>query len=319
MKKILCIDGGGVRGLIPALVLAEIEQRTGRSIASLFDLIAGTSAGGIITLGLTVDNGSGAPAHTATDLVDLFEEHGEEIFPQSFLKKVTSAKGLLDELYLHESFEKLLLQYLTDAPLHTALTNVLVPTYDIEDRRPFLFKNWREDRNMVPMWQVGRAASAAPTFFEPALVEMNGKKHALIDGGVFANNPTMCAYAEARRMYYDQDDRYLVVSLGTGELTRPILYNEAKDWGKLEWAVPILGVVFDGVSDVTNYHMHQILNLDSAERQFYRFQTRLDKASDDIDNVKPENIAALKQEARDILDIQTENIDRVCEYLLASP
>jgi hypothetical protein len=130
---------------------------------------------------------------------------------------------------------------------------------------------------------------------------------------VFANNPTMCAFAEARRMFPDERD-FLVVSLGTGELTRPITYNEAKDWGLVEWAFPILGVVFDGVSDATDYHMHQMLNLEGL-RQFYRFQTRLDIASDDLDNAARANTIALRAEAMQILRIQRENLDEVCAML----
>ena len=96
MKKILSIDGGGIRGIIPALVLAEIEKKTGKPIAKSFDLIAGTSTGGILGLGLCVDNGQGEPKFTARELVNLYRNRGREIFSRSFWKGVSSLGGATD-------------------------------------------------------------------------------------------------------------------------------------------------------------------------------------------------------------------------------
>jgi hypothetical protein len=107
----------------------------------------------------------------------------------------------------------------------------------------------------------------------------------------------------------------MVLSLGTGELTRPIPFVEAKDWGLLEWAGPILNIVFDGVSDAVDYQLHQILNINEQQRRFFRFQTRLDKASDDLDDASPANMAAVRAEAQQILDIQGGRLDEVCELL----
>ena len=92
--KILAIDGGGIRGLIPALVLAEIEQRTGRPICSLFDLVAGTSTGAILACALT------RPRPMPADrLAAIYEEEGPEIFDASLLKRITSLGGVIDERY----------------------------------------------------------------------------------------------------------------------------------------------------------------------------------------------------------------------------
>src|SRR6476646_6047412 len=94
--KVLAIDGGGIRGVIPAMLLTEIEKRTGRAIAELFDVIAGTSTGGILALGLTKHNSSGKPAYSAADLVHLYEAEGQKIFPKSSLSKIHS---LFNEKY----------------------------------------------------------------------------------------------------------------------------------------------------------------------------------------------------------------------------
>jgi hypothetical protein len=327
MKKILSIDGGGVRGLIPALILAEIEKKTGKSIATMFDLIAGTSTGGIIALGLACNDGHGAPKFSAADMVDFYTRYSNDIFSSSVWKKLRSAGGLIDEKYTYETLERLLKTYLGDATLGTALTKVLISSYNLEHRSPFFFKSWRDESRNIPMWKAGRATSAAPTFFEPAVVSapvdpplaspegstLEQGEFALIDGAVFINNPAVSAYAEARRVFTDDHD-FLVVSLGTGEMTNPILYKDAKDWGKAEWALPILSVVFDGVADAVNYQMRQILNREDTQR-FFRFQTRLDRASDDIDDASPANITAMKQEAEQILMLQKDDLEQICAQL----
>jgi patatin-like phospholipase/acyl hydrolase len=266
MKKLLSIDGGGIRGIIPAMILAEIEDKTEKRVAKMFDLIAGTSTGGIISLTLTRDDGSGFPEHSAADLVELYMNRGQEIFSRSFWHGVSSVGGLSEEKYPSEPLEGILKEYLDDALLGLALTKVIVSSYDIENRNPFFFKSWREETKGLMMRQAARATSAAPTYFVPALVMVGDKRLALIDGGVFVNNPAMSAFSEAKRLF-PEEDKFLVVSLGTGQLTRAIRFEEARDWGKVQWALPILSVVFDGVSDAVDYQLRQILG-----EQFFRFQ-----------------------------------------------
>jgi predicted acylesterase/phospholipase RssA len=309
MKKLLSIDGGGIRGIIPAMILAEIEQRTNKPAATLFDLMAGTSTGGIISLALSLGVGDGRPKYKALDLVDMYTNRGGEIFSRSFWHGVSSVAGLKEEKYPQEPLEAVLKDYFHDVPLQAALTRVLVSSYDIETRSPFFFKSWREECKPVLMRYAARATSAAPTYFEPAQVQVAAEELALIDGGVFINNPAMSAYSEARRLFPDEAS-FLVVSLGTGQLTRPIPFEEAKDWGKVQWALPILSVVFDGVSAAVDYQLRQILG-----KQFFRFQTTLDTANDDLDDASPANLAALKIEAKRIIQAQGADIDKVCQIL----
>lgn len=309
MKKVLSLDGGGIRGLIPALVLAAIENATGKSISESFDLIAGTSTGGILALGLVKDEGNGEPQYSATALAKLYEQRGKDIFSRSLWKGASSAGGLLDEKYSEDGLEEVLDEYFDNEPLGAALTNVLVTSYDIQNRAPHFFKSWHPDMRAVEMKFVGRATSAAPTYFEPALVPVQGTMRALIDGGVFVNNPVVSAYAEAKRIFPGEEEM-LVVSIGTGELTRPIAYSDAKDWGKAGWMLPVLSCVFDGVSDAANYQMQQILN-----DGFVKFQTSLTIASDDMDNVTNGNIQNLKAEAKKLIRTHKQELERLVEAL----
>ena len=97
--KVLCIDGGGIRGLIPALVLAEIERRTGRRTAEMGDFVAGTSTGGILACGLTRAGVDGAPRYSAQELANIYIEEGPRIFHRSLLKRIFSVEGWIDERY----------------------------------------------------------------------------------------------------------------------------------------------------------------------------------------------------------------------------
>ena len=295
MKKILSIDGGGIRGIIPATILAEIEKQTGQTISETFDLIAGTSTGGILAIALSKAGDGGKVQYSAEELIALYADHGDEIFYRSPWRRISTLRGLADERYGHEALEKLLRQYMGDEVLGNALTNVLVSSYDIENRQPFFFKSWRDESRQVKMWQAARATSAAPTYFEPASIPVAGDDLALIDGGVFINNPAVSAYAEARRLYQDEDE-FLVLSLGTGEHMRPIRYEEAKGWGLAAWAIPILSVVFDGVSHAVDYQMRQMLG-----DNYHRYQVELTIASDDMDNASRANIEALKRQSADLV------------------
>lgn len=309
MKKILSIDGGGIRGIIPALILAEIEQAIGKPVSEIFDLVAGTSTGGILALALSKDNGQGNPRYSAKELVELYEREGTKIFPQSLLRNLTTVAGLADEKYPRDGIDSVLGGYFGNDLLDSCLTKTLITAYDIEHREPFFFKSWRDEHRSIKLVDAARATSAAPTYFEPVQIAVSHQTKTLIDGGVFMNTPCVSAYAEALRIYPNERE-FLVVSLGTGEQTRTIPYDQARNWGAIEWLRPLLSCVFDGVSDAANYQMKQLL-----EGNYYRFQTKLETAVDEMDNATPENIADLKTESAILLQRDRENLMRLCEVL----
>lgn len=314
--RVLSIDGGGIRGIVPAVVLAEIERLAGRPVCRLFDLIAGTSTGGILACALTVPDDTGAPRHTAEELVGLYRTQGPEIFARSLWHRIESVEGLVDEKHDAGGLERALATYLDGAKLSDALTKILVTSYDLEAREPFFFKSWRtaEPGRDFLMTTVARSTAAAPTYFEPDLAHpLDGTApRALVDGGVFATNPGMCAYAEAQRIA--PGERTTVLSLGTGELTMPIRYAVAKDWGLLEWVRPLIDVVFDGVADTVEYQLREVL----ADGDHMRLQTELDRASDALDDASARNLALLEEQARDLVAARSDDLERVVAQLSAA-
>jgi patatin-like phospholipase/acyl hydrolase len=292
--RVLAIDGGGIRGLIPALVLAEIERRTGRRIASLVDLIAGTSTGGILACALAKPD-----PLPAEQIAGIYAQEGPHIFDRSLLKTITSVDGTIDERYDDKGLMAALRKYLGDARLGDATVPILITAYDIERRQAIVLRPAGD--GAVTMVEAARATSAAPTYFEP--VRVAGR--ALIDGGVFAINPAMLAYAEVAGEPVD-----VLASLGTGEHTRRLALDDVRGWGRLQWAEPILDVVFDGSADAIDDQLGRLV-----DARYVRLQTRLDEASDDLDDASAKNLAALRREAERLIAARSADIDRVCGIL----
>ena len=289
--KALAIDGGGIRGLIPALVLAEIERRTGRRMATMVDVIAGTSTGAIIACALARPN-----PMAAARIAEVYTVDGPKIFDRSLVKTVTSADGFLDELYDDAPLVASLRTHLGDGRVADATAKLLITAYDLQARSELLLGG---DVSLV---DAAHASSAAPTYFEP--VRLGNRT--LIDGGVGAINPSLYAYAEAG------GKPTLLLSLGTGSQTKPLPYDEVKDWGKLQWAEPILDVVFDASTDAVDSQLDRLI--DGA---YIRLQTPLTEASPDLDDASEENLAALRREAEKLIADQSAAIDRACALLTA--
>ncbi|MEM1177621.1 MAG: CBASS cGAMP-activated phospholipase [Acidobacteriota bacterium] len=314
VRKILSIDGGGIRGLIPALVLEAIEEKTGRPTCSLFDLIAGTSTGGILALGLTRPAEAGGPMYSASALAELYELRGSEIFASDTWRRLRSFDGLADEKYSAAGLERALDDYFGEVRLQDALAEVLITSYEIERRIPWFFKRHRalvhEDYDFL-MKDVARCTSAAPTYFEPKRIETSETDYwALIDGGVYANNPAMCAYIEAKTLW--PEDELILVSLGTGALTRRLPAEEAKNWGVAQWAQPILDIVFQGVSSTVDYQLGKLL-----DDHYHRFEVTLSEGSDDMDDASPDNLRLLRLHAEGLIREDRRRLEAVCELLVA--
>ena len=308
MRTVLSIDGGGIRGIIPALVLDYLEQQSGKPISDLFDLSVGTSSGGIIALGLAQANEAGRPQYTAHDLADFFEKSGSKIFRRTVWRDIRSAGGVLDERYSARPLEAALRKYYGNSRLGDTLGSSMVTSYDIVDRRTLFLKSWHPDHETVLCRDAARATSAAPTYFEPALIDVQGSDRALIDGGVFVNSPVVSAYAEALKLF--PNEPLAVVSLGTGELVRPIPYESAKDWGQAGWVMPLIDCMFDGATKVANHQMRMFLG-----EHYFRLQVTLDEANDDMDDATGVNIRNLQRIASRMILENRSTLDRFLEIV----
>jgi patatin-like phospholipase/acyl hydrolase len=310
--KVLSIDGGGIRGLIPALVLAEIERRTGRPTAEMFDLIAGTSTGGILACALSRRGADGLPALSAEELAELYLNEGPKIFDRSLVKQVASLGGLIDEKYDDEGLNRALETYLGSTRLREVLPDVFLTAYDIHDRFAFFFRSSRartDDEYDFSLIEAARATCAAPTYFEPIEVTdaAGARTYPLIDGGVYAVNPAMCAYTE---VLGGGGELEVLASLGTGSQTKRYEFGEVRGWGQVEWARPLIDIVFDGVADTIDFEAATL-----AGDRYQRFQAALRYASDALDDASPANLRRLEGDAERLIAERTADIETLCEVI----
>jgi len=283
-------------------------------------MIAGTSVGGIIALGLTKPNQkSTMPEYKADDLIRLFSQEGKTIFHNSLLHKIFTLNGVSDAKYQSDGIDSVLKQYFGDTMLSQALTDVFIPSYETDLQTPFFFrsrlaKNPKNKDYNFEMWKVGRSTSAAPTYFRPYKLETGTNKeyYSLIDGGIYANNPAMCAYTETKHVYKSAAD-ILVLSIGTGEFIKSMDYKNIKNWGLLKWAQPIFRISMDGVSKTVDYQMNQVLPT------YYRLQLNLTKPqNDEMDNASTKNIGELMLLGQKLIDQNMKNrtLYKICANLL---
>ena len=227
--RILSLDGGGIRGIFPAAILAELESTYlgGGSVAEYFDLIVGTSTGGILALGLAADM-------TASELLDLYMIRGKEIFPPE-LRSMRKALQYIVTGYSRKPLDRILEEVLGGMKLRESQVRLCIPSLDWKYSDVYVFKtphhpDYKKDGD-EPMAKVAAATSAASTYLKP--IEDG---YTFGDGGVWANNPIMIGLVEALSSFKTQRDNIIVLSIGCGE--HPYTINRLQRWlgGKLAWS-----------------------------------------------------------------------------------
>lgn len=303
--RVLCIDGGGIRGIIPAVWLAKVEERLKelakrqrtQSLAESFDLICGTSTGAIL---------AAAVAHgiSMDQVLDLYTERGAQIFPrrgpQHLVSRMLGVTGLLGARYNHRPLQAVLEEVLGNARLSDAKVPLCIPSYDIANRRTFYFRSYDPDTRNNETWKACLASASAPTYFPVYRCKLNSNDGVryLVDGGVSANNPSGVGLAEAIALQKtdslikaQEKRRIQLVSLGTGGSTRNLTRRLKGNKGVAAWAPAILDVMFDGSSDVSAYIAEQILDADDYIR--LQFNLNFGLGNDDMDNASTDNLEEL--------------------------
>ena len=343
--RILSVDGGGIRGLVPALVLLRLEQRlaklTGekRPLSDYFHLFAGTSTGGLISLGLTApDPGNpGQPKMDGERLVSLYRDRGPKIFPPRF-RLLRILRGYLFPKWSNRGLLRAVEADIGPAPLSSALRDLVIVAYDMTDHKPRFFKRWtaREANRPDPtMGDAAMATSSAPTYLPPW--ELDGK--ALVDGGVFAANPTVAAIAEALKRQTDEPARLLphelfVVSLGTGFYKAELPPRTLRSWGSLAWIKPrgsepaLLRAMLDGQTASADQWAHMILNHEPGDPppsrgefghgpRYFRLESEL--ATDfEMDDARRETLDGLTKAAGELITVQADDLELIAKRLAAA-
>lgn len=242
-RFILCIDGGGIRGIIPSIILQEygkiLEETVTKPFWSHFDLIAGTSTGGLLTAALSFDSSlpqkeiGNQKQLDMTCLENIYNDYRGEIFPQPKSKTTRPLKFLsqiVNSKYSEKPLENLLKKWFGDLKMKDSKVPVLIVGYNVTEGSPYIMTN--RSYPDLHVWEACRATSAAPTFFSPQKIGNDF----IVDGGVIANNPVLYAYKEAKELY-PECTHFHILSLSTAGSVYKMEYNESN--GLVSWIEPI--------------------------------------------------------------------------------
>lgn len=320
MKKIriLSIDGGGIRGIFPGVILSYLEKQVQHQtrnpnyrLADMFDYFAGTSTGGILSLCYLIPNKYGRPKYSAQDAVDIYLQNGTKIFKLDFWQLFKSGFGLLDEKYNAKALEEVFLQYFGDTLFIELLKPCVITSYDLAKAKPYFF---RQHKSLTPadnflVRDIARATSAAPVYFEAARIfNFKNTAFSLIDGGVIANNPSLVAYSEVRNMHFGFVNnptaaQLFMLSIGTATKAQTHSFDEAKKWGALQWLNPIFEILVSGNSATVNHHLQQIFaSVPQGQLDYHRLEPVQVLSNKEMDNASKENLDNLVQDANNYLN-----------------
>uniref|UniRef100_A0A1D1XY16 Patatin n=1 Tax=Anthurium amnicola TaxID=1678845 RepID=A0A1D1XY16_9ARAE len=288
---VLSIDGGGIRGIIPSVVLSflesELQKLDGEDarLADYFDVISGTSTGGLVTAMLTAPNKDNRPLFSAKDIKAFYLKHSSKIFPQGRCLLGQAAKlirAILGPRYDGKYLQYIIREKLGNTRLNQALTNVVIPTFDIKRLQPTIFSTFEVMKGNhsldALLSDVCIATSAAPTYLPPHYfktedVHGSVREFNLVDGGVAANNPALVAMGEVTKQIFKGNPdffpikpmdygRFLVISLGTGSSKTEERYTAkiARKWGVLGWllsggSTPLVDVFMQSSADMVDIHI----------------------------------------------------------------
>ena len=257
--RILSIDGGGIRGIVTTVLMQRLAATPGlEGFLDSVDLIAGTSTGGLLALGV-------ARGLALDEIRDLYVVDGPDIFDDSWLDDLLDLGKLRGADYKTAPMRRVLKRVLGETTtLGQLRKRVLVTAFDLDNENPDALKRtWKpklfhnfpgagNDRDQLA-YKVGTYTAAAPTYFP----SVDG----YVDGGVYANNPAMCALAQTQDTRYTPTpsiDEVILLSLGTGT---SLFYIRGKslDWGYVQWIKPLINLMLDGIAGIADYQCSQML------------------------------------------------------------
>lgn len=344
MKTILSIDGGGIRGIIPAAILEYLETKIQDilgddrvRIGNLFDFVAGTSTGSIVGALMLIpkDNIKEGdlirPKYKMSEIVKMYVELGDTVFESSFWHNVKTCWGIFGPKFPASNIEDPLFLYTDHCKLGDLIKPCMFSGYDIDKRRVNFYTNSDESRKYVNYYvkDVVRGSTSIPSYFPPAFFKDGMEANTIVDGGMFANNPSLAAYIEVSKTVFNgkvnrfDPNELIVVSLGTGDFKQKSYpYNKTKRWGKAEWVLPILDILLTSHAEVTHYEMNKLFSVYDALHNYKRINPTITKGSPSALDSSRKNISNLLIDVKTYIENNKEMLNtlarEICDinYLL---
>jgi uncharacterized protein len=273
---ILSMDGGGLRGIVPVLILQKIEAITGKKIQDMFHLLAGTSTGGLIACALSASDDGSKPLYNLQDVANMYLNHGKDIFPpdpKGILNLIDKVESLFSPNFSPKGLDKILTQMFDQRTMKNCMVPIMACAYDLKNNEPVFFKSryTRENFADAKLHDVCRATSAAPTYFPAFEMFYDCKDRVCVDGGVYINNPGMAAVSEISKFgkdpYYKTGPDFsfgdiYMLSLGTGTYKFDMSRKRYARGGLVDWATHISDVMMQSVNASTVYECKEMLEAD---------------------------------------------------------
>lgn len=331
--KVLSIDGGGVRGIVPAVILEYIENKiieiTGKKkarISDYLDFTAGTSTGSIISSMILVPDKDGRPLYKMEDIINSYFDLAEVVFKKSILRDIKTLWGIFGPRYSTKNIDsQLLIKY-----NHTRMKDLLKPCcftgYDVDKRKPVIYTNKDKSRKYENYFvkDIIRGSTSIPSVFQPAYFRDGVDINTIVDGGVFANNPSMVAYVEVSKEHYSSifektnvdPANILMLSFGTGiSKLKKYKYDKVKKWGMLKWFFPIINILLQGVGEVTEYEMEKLYSAYNAKENFIRINPPIILGNSDGKDSSKHNLIHLRQDALNYISANKVLLDNIANEL----
>ena len=269
--RILSIDGGGIKGIVPAVILLHLEnllkqlsKNQNSRIHDYFDLFSGASTGAIIIAGLLSPDKNNRAKYSSEEILELYLENGHIIFNSSLFQEIKSVSGIVNVKYDPEGLESIFEKYFGKSELKGLLKPSLIPVYDLSRGKNYFFRQQKaliSPRHNFYVKDLLRGATSALSYFPPSQIStVNGLEHrCFIDGGVFANNPALSAYAEFR--YHNSNlhaKDTMMLSLGTGRKTTNLDCEVTANWGAAEWLYQGSYLTSNAVASASDYQLNAV-------------------------------------------------------------
>jgi len=259
--KVISIDGGGIKGIVAIKVLMAIEEEMQELLTNNVSLVAGTSTGSIIAASVA----KGVPMG---ELLDKYIAFGEDVFKDSFSRKLSNLFGLRGSKYRKEDLSNLIYKELGTKGMGDLHNDLLIPSYNLTKARPEIFTS----NSRIDVGSAVIASSSAPTYFKPMII--NGSEY--IDGGIVANNPSMLAYTEIKSKYNSIASDISILSIGCG--SSPKSYINTSNWPTYKWIRPLLDVAVNSDMSIVHNQLVKIYRSVKASENYIRINENITKS-----------------------------------------
>lgn len=313
--NVLSLDGGGIKGIAPARILQEIEERTGKSCSQLFNIASGTSTGGMIASLIAATDENGKAKFSAKDILEIYLNQGSKIFNKSFLRNIKTGFGIWGAKYSRSFLDKLLKEKLENQKLSQSPIDLFLTTYSIKDQKPIILNTadaLKNSENDFYLSDAAGATSAAPTYFDPKILSNvnNSKILYAADGGIFANDHEIIAICNIYKKYKTTHNMRLL-SLGTGNFSidpNLVKYNN----GLIGWIIKrnLIASLMDADEEFDHFLISEIFKF-----EHYRIQPQFKENKISLDNTSQKNMNLILSLTEKYIKENSKEIDQICKKL----